>query len=103
MNTGKLGMTLDISSEQGREIILDLVLWADVASESFSPKAMPSWGLDYAALREVNPGIIMLSSSLFGQSGPYSSIAGFGTMGAAAAGFNSIVGWGDRDPAVVVA
>ena len=102
MNAGKLGMTLDISSEQGREIILDLVRWADLVSESFSPKAMPGWGLDYETLREVNPSIIMVSSSLFGQSGPHSSIAGFGTMGAAAAGFNSIVGWGDRDPAVVV-
>lgn len=103
MNTGKLGMTLDISSEVGREVILDLVRWADVVTESFSPRAMRNWGLDYAALREVNPKIIMLSSSLFGQSGPHSEIAGFGTMGAAAAGFNSIVGWPDRDPAMAAA
>ena len=103
MNAGKLGLTLDISSEEGRSVIRDLVGWADVVAESFSPRAMRSWGLDYATLRQINPRIVMLSSSLFGQSGPYSSIAGFGTMGAAAAGFNSIVGWGDRDPAVVAA
>ncbi len=103
MNTGKLGMTLDISSAAGHEVILDLVRWADVITEAFSPKAMRDWGLSYERLREVNPGIIMLSSSLFGQSGPHSGIAGFGPMGAAAAGFNSIVGWGDRDPAAVAA
>ena len=103
MSAGKLGFTLDLGSEEGRAVALDLVRWADVVAESFSPRAMRAWGLDYEHLREVNPKIIMLSSSLFGQSGPYSNIAGFGTMGAAAAGFNMITGWGDREPAMVAA
>ena len=103
MNAGKLGLTLDLGSEEGRAVALDLVRWADVVGESFSPRAMRAWGLSYEQLREVNPRIVMLSSSLFGQSGPYSDIAGFGTMGAAAAGFNMLAGWGDRDPAMVAA
>lgn len=103
MNAGKLGLTLDLSSERGREVFLDLVRWADIVTESFSPRAMRDWGLDYQSLRKTNPRLIMLSSSLFGQSGPLSSLAGFGTMGAAAAGFNSVIGWPDREPAMVAA
>ena len=103
MNAAKLGLTLDLSNPQGRDVFLDLVRWADVVTESFSPKAMRAWGLDYDSLLKVNPQLIMLSSSLFGQSGPLSSLAGFGTMGAAAAGFNSVIGWPDRDPAMVAA
>jgi crotonobetainyl-CoA:carnitine CoA-transferase CaiB-like acyl-CoA transferase len=103
MNAGKLGLTLDLGTDEGRRVALDLVRWADVVMESFSPRAMRGWGLGYEQLREVNPGVIMVSSSLFGQSGPYSEIAGFGTMGAAAAGFNSITGWPDREPAMVAA
>ena len=103
MNAGKLGLTLDLGSKEGRAVALDLVRWADVVSESFSPRAMRGWGLDYEHLREIKPDMIMLSSSLFAQSGPYSQIAGFGFMGAAAAGFNLITGWPDREPAVVAA
>jgi crotonobetainyl-CoA:carnitine CoA-transferase CaiB-like acyl-CoA transferase len=103
MNAGKLGLTLDLGSEDGLAVALDLVRWADVVAESFSPRAMRAWGLGYEQLREINPGIVMLSSSLFGQNGPYSDIAGFGTMGAAAAGFNMTTGWADRDPAMVAA
>ena len=103
MNAGKLGLTLDLTKEEGRAVARDLVRWADVVTESFSPKAMRAWGLDYDSLQEINPGIIMLSSNLFGQTGPLSMFAGFGTMGAAVAGFNSVIGWPDRAPAMVAA
>jgi crotonobetainyl-CoA:carnitine CoA-transferase CaiB-like acyl-CoA transferase len=103
MNAGKLGLTLDLTKEDGRAVARDLVRWADVVTESFSPKAMRGWGLDYDSLKEINPKIIMLSSNLFGQTGPLSMFAGFGTMGAAIAGFNSIIGWPDRAPAMVAA
>src|SRR5438105_12344075 len=69
-NAGKLGITLDLKNPKAREVVFDLVRWADVVTESFSPKAMRSWGLDYAALHEVNPRIIMLSTCLMGQWGP---------------------------------
>ena len=76
-----------------------LVKWADVVVESFSPKAMRAWGFTYEALREVNPGLIMMSTNLNGQTGPHANLAGFGTMGAAAAGFAELHGWPDRMPA----
>ena len=98
MNAGKLGLALDLRKEAAREVVLELARWADVVTESFSPKAMRQLGLDYAALREVNPDVIMLSSCLLGQTGPYAGLAGFGTMAAAISGFFNIAGWPDRPP-----
>jgi benzylsuccinate CoA-transferase BbsF subunit len=102
MNAGKMGLALDMSKPEAREVILDLVKWADVVCESFSPKAMQNWGLGYEDLKKVNPSIIMTSSCLFGQDGPLSNLAGFGTMGASMSGFYAMTGWPDRDPAGVM-
>jgi crotonobetainyl-CoA:carnitine CoA-transferase CaiB-like acyl-CoA transferase len=98
LNAGKLGIAVDIKTDEGRHVILDLVRWADVVLESFSPKAMPNWGLDYATLREVNPRIVMMSSCLFGQTGPLSNLAGYGTMASALTGFTGVTGWADLAP-----
>ena len=95
-NAGKLGIAIDIGNPRAREVILDLVRWADVVTESFSPKAMRKWALDYASLRNIRPDIIMLSTCLFGQTGPLRQIAGFGNMAAAIAGFSNLAGWPDR-------
>ena len=99
MNTGKLPITLNMSKAQSKEVILDLVRWADVVTESFSPRAMKAWGLDYAALRQVKPDIIMLSTCLMGQTGPLAKFAGFGNLAAAISGFFDPTGWPDRAPA----
>jgi len=98
MNAGKLGLALDLRKPAARDVILDLARWADVVTESFSPKAMRQLGLDYAAMAEVNPEVIMLSSCLLGQTGPYADLAGFGTMAGAVSGFFNIAGWPDRPP-----
>jgi crotonobetainyl-CoA:carnitine CoA-transferase CaiB-like acyl-CoA transferase len=100
-NAGKLGITLDLGKPEARDVVLDLVRWADVVTESFSPKAMRNWELAYEDLRQVNPAIIMLSSCLMGQTGPLSKMAGFGTMGASVSGFHNLTGWPDRAPAGV--
>jgi crotonobetainyl-CoA:carnitine CoA-transferase CaiB-like acyl-CoA transferase len=99
LNAGKLSLTLDLSQEAGREIAHDLVRWADVVTESFSPNVMRAWGLDYAALQQVKPDIIMVSTCLMGQSGPFAQFAGFGNLAAAISGFFSLTGWPDRPPA----
>ena len=98
-NAGKIGVTIDPGNPAGREVILDLVRWADVVTESFSPKAMKNWGLDYPALCEVNPSLIMLSSCLMGHTGPRSMVPGYGNMASALAGFHDLTGWPDRSPA----
>ncbi len=99
MNAGKLGLTLDLTRPEARQVVLDLVRWADVVCESFSPKAMRAWGLSYDDLRKVKPDLIMASSCLFGQTGPLSGLAGYGTMGASLSGFYDMTGWPDREPA----
>jgi crotonobetainyl-CoA:carnitine CoA-transferase CaiB-like acyl-CoA transferase len=99
INAGKRMLTLNLTSPEGLEVARDLVRWADVVTESFSPRAMKAFGLDYDSLREINPDIIMLSTCLMGQTGPLSMFAGYGNLAAAIAGFYSITGWEDREPA----
>jgi crotonobetainyl-CoA:carnitine CoA-transferase CaiB-like acyl-CoA transferase len=98
-NAGKRGMTLDLTKPGGCAVALDLVRWADVVTESFSPNVMRAWGLDYESLREVKPDLIMLSTCLMGQTGPLSTFAGFGNLAAAISGFYHLAGWPDRAPA----
>jgi crotonobetainyl-CoA:carnitine CoA-transferase CaiB-like acyl-CoA transferase len=98
-NVGKLGLSLNLATPEARKVVLRLAEWADVVVENFSPKAMKAWGLDYPSLKKVNPGLIMLSSCLNGQTGPQARVAGFGMMGAALAGFGYLTGWPDRNPA----
>jgi crotonobetainyl-CoA:carnitine CoA-transferase CaiB-like acyl-CoA transferase len=100
-NAGKFGISLDIANPATRAVVHDLVRWADVVTESFSPKAMRAWGFDYESLRKINPTLIMLSSCLMGQTGPLAKIAGFGNMAAAISGFTNLTGWPDRPPAGV--
>ena len=97
-NAGKLGLSLDLSRPESRQVVLDLARWADVVTESFAPGQLAKWGLSYAALSAVNPGLIMLSSCLMGQDGPLSRTAGFGNVGAAASGFQVLVGERDAEP-----
>lgn len=98
MGAGKLGLALDLTNPVARDVVLDLVRWADVVVESFSPKAMRAWDLHYERLKDINPGIVMVSSCLMGQSGPMAYYAGFGTMAAAICGFHHVTGWPDRAP-----
>jgi crotonobetainyl-CoA:carnitine CoA-transferase CaiB-like acyl-CoA transferase len=98
-NAGKRMLTLNLACEEGLGVARDLLRWADVVTESFSPRAMKSFGLDYESARAINPGIIMLSTCLMGQTGPLAMFAGYGNLAAAIAGFYTITGWGDREPA----
>jgi crotonobetainyl-CoA:carnitine CoA-transferase CaiB-like acyl-CoA transferase len=98
-NCGKLGLSLDLCTAAGREVLHDLVRWADVLVESYTPGVMRAWGLDFESLRQVNPRLVMVSTSLMGQSGPLSEFAGFGNLAGAITGFYELTGWPDRAPA----
>jgi crotonobetainyl-CoA:carnitine CoA-transferase CaiB-like acyl-CoA transferase len=91
-NTNKLGLSLDLSQESAREVACDLGRWADVVIESFMPGQMARFGLDYDSLRRTNPALVMISTSLMGQTGPYATLAGYGNIGAALSGYQMIVG-----------
>jgi crotonobetainyl-CoA:carnitine CoA-transferase CaiB-like acyl-CoA transferase len=79
--------------------VRDLVAWSDVVLESFTPGTLDRWGLGYDDLRAINPQLIVVSSCVMGQSGPYRDFAGFGNMSASVAGFFDVTGWPDRLPA----
>ena len=98
-NAGKRSLSLDLSKPESRQVVEDLIRWADIATESWAPGAAARMGFGYDDFSAINRQIIMLSSSLLGQSGPYSSLAGYGFMAAAIAGFYEITGWPDRGPA----
>jgi crotonobetainyl-CoA:carnitine CoA-transferase CaiB-like acyl-CoA transferase len=98
MNAGKRELSLDMSKPEALDVIWDLVDWADVVLESFSPKAMKQWGIGYADIKARKPEIVMASSCLMGQTGPLALLAGFGTMAAAISGFFNCAGWVDRAP-----
>jgi len=98
MNQSKLGVAVDLATEQGREVALRMVDWADVVIESFTPGTAEKLGLDYETLRARRPDIVMLSSCMRGQTGPERKYTGFGLQGASLAGFVAITGWPDRAP-----
>ena len=97
-NANKLGLTLDLGAEAGREVALEFVRWADVVTESFAPGVIDNYGLGWETLREVNPDLIMISSCLMGQSGPWRDFTGFGNLAASVTGFQQIASWPDRAP-----
>ncbi len=71
LNTNKKGITLNLKSATGKKIFKQLIADSDILVESFSPHVMPSLGLDYQTLEKVNPRLVMVSISSFGQTGPY--------------------------------
>ena len=97
-NAGKLGLTLNLKQPDGQAVARDLIGWADVVIESFSPGQIERWGLGYESVQSLNPSVIMLSTSLMGQTGPAAKLAGYGNIGASASGYQDLVGWPDRPP-----
>jgi len=97
-NTGKRSITLNLGVEEGRRLFERLVKEAHFVLESFVPGYMDDLGLSYAALREINPGIIMISVTPFGQTGPYRDYAGSDITLMAMGGIMSLTGDRDRPP-----
>lgn len=98
LNRNKRGMTLNLKSEEGRQIFLDLVRDSDVVLENYRPGVMEKLGLGYEDLRKVNPAIIYGAVSGFGHTGPYSKRAGYDIIGQAMSGLMSTTGWPDTPP-----
>lgn len=97
-NTSKRSLSLDLGHERAAEVTRRLLEWADIVVESFSPGTIDRLGIGYEAVRAINPGIIMVSTSLMGQTGPLRKIAGYGYHAAGFAGFLGLTGWPDRAP-----
>jgi crotonobetainyl-CoA:carnitine CoA-transferase CaiB-like acyl-CoA transferase len=97
-NTGKFGLALDLARPEGQAVVRDLAQWADVLVESFVPGQLARWGLSPDGLRAANPRLIGVSTSLMGQTGPASTLGGYGNVGAAMAGYQAIVGREGQTP-----
>lgn len=97
-NTSKLGMQLNLKAPPSRGVLERLVDWADVIVENFSPGTMASLGLDYETLSKRRPDLIMVSGSVYGQTGPLAREWGVDGTGAALSGRLALTGWADRSP-----
>jgi formyl-CoA transferase len=97
----KKSVTLNLRTSEGQAAVKQLVDKADIVVENFRPGRMEQWNLGYEDLAAVNPGIIFVRVTGFGQDGPYSSRAGFGSIGEAMGGLRYIVGEPDGRPSRV--
>lgn len=88
----KKSVTVNLRVEEGQAIIRDLVREADFLLENFRPGTMERWNLSYDELKKINPGLIMIRVSGFGQTGPYAKRAGFGAVGESMGGLRYVCG-----------
>ncbi len=95
----KRSVTCNLRVPEGQEIARKLIAKADILVENFKPGTLEKWGLSPEALHQINPGLIIARMSGYGQTGPYSTRAGFGGIGEAMGGWRYIVGDPDRPPA----
>jgi crotonobetainyl-CoA:carnitine CoA-transferase CaiB-like acyl-CoA transferase len=100
-NRNKRGIVLDLKSDRGREALRRLVAGADVLVENFRPGTLEKWGIGYDALAAVNPRLIHVSITGFGQTGPYRDRAGYDLVAQALGGVMSLTGEPDGAPAKV--
>ncbi len=95
----KRSVSLDLRKPRGQEIARELVAKADILVENFRPGTLEKWGIAPEALHAINPGLIIVRVSGYGQTGPYADRAGFGLVGEAMGGWRYLVGEPDRPPA----
>jgi len=98
LNTNKKGLTLDLQSTRGREILQRLVKVCDVVVENFTPRVMDQIGLDFAAVKALRPDAIMVRMPGFGLDGPWRDNPAFAYAIEAAAGVSWLTGYADRNP-----
>ena len=89
---------VDVKKPEGADVVRRLLATADVFIENFRPGRVKEWALDYDTLREINPGLVMLHVSGYGQTGPYSKRPGVGTLAEAFSGYAHVTGEPDGPP-----
>jgi crotonobetainyl-CoA:carnitine CoA-transferase CaiB-like acyl-CoA transferase len=94
----KRSVTLNLRDARGQDLLRRLAQWADILIENFTPGTMAKWGLGYEDLRGVNPRLVYVSVSGYGQTGPMSSDPGFDVAAVAYSGLTYVTGYPDRPP-----
>lgn len=97
-NTSKKSVTINLTDPRGVEVAKQLVKWADVVVENFGAGYMERIGLSWETLNELRPGIILVSVSVAGRTGPNAGLRGYGNSAAALSGLAALSGWPDRPP-----
>jgi crotonobetainyl-CoA:carnitine CoA-transferase CaiB-like acyl-CoA transferase len=100
VSRNKKCITMDIGHPAGADLLRQLVAGADVLLDGFRPGTMERWGVGWDVLHVLNPRLVMVRVSGFGQTGPYSSRPGFGTLAEAMSGFAHLVGQPDAPPSL---
>jgi formyl-CoA transferase len=98
LNRGKRSITINLKTDEGKRLFVELVKRCDVVLENFRPGTMERLGLGYERLREANPRLVYAAISGFGQYGPYRERPGYDIIGQAMGGLLSITGWPDGPP-----
>jgi crotonobetainyl-CoA:carnitine CoA-transferase CaiB-like acyl-CoA transferase len=98
VNLNKRCITLDLQTPEGMDIFERLVPFADVVAENFSPRVMGNLGIDYEALRQIRPDLVMISLSAYGGSGPWRNTLGIGGTVEPTSGQSSLLGYRDSQP-----
>lgn len=94
----KRSVTLDLRQSEAHEVMKRLLVDADILIENFRPGTLEKWGLGWDVLREINPRLVMLRVSGYGQTGPYRDLPGFGVIGEAMGGLRHLSGEPGRTP-----
>jgi crotonobetainyl-CoA:carnitine CoA-transferase CaiB-like acyl-CoA transferase len=97
VNRGKLGLSLNLTTERGREVLKDLVRSSDVLIENFAPGVMERLGLSYKDLSAVNERLVMASLSAYGQQGPSRTFPAYGPAITALGGFDALIGYSPEE------
>jgi benzylsuccinate CoA-transferase BbsF subunit len=98
MNPGVYGITLNLKHPRIMEVMTRIVKWADVVVENFAGGVMERRGLGYEDLKKIKPDIIMLSAAIYGQTGPYAEVPGYGGTLTALTGLPYVTGFPDQMP-----
>lgn len=98
-NTGKLGITLNLRTARGKEILREIIARSDVVAENFAKGVLERWGFGYATLKQIKPDIIYVSNCGFGHFGPYSDFKTWGPIVQAMSGLTFTSGLPDKEPA----
>ncbi|MBI2957727.1 MAG: CoA transferase [Chloroflexi bacterium] len=94
----KYGLALNMNIPEGIDVARRLISRGDIVVENFIPGTLDKWGLGYNELVKLKPDIILVSISLYGQTGPYARRGGWGSFAEGMSGFWNLIGWGDRGP-----
>jgi formyl-CoA transferase len=94
----KKSLTVNLKSVEGQAIVKDLVRDADIVIENFRPGTLEGWGLGWEQLSAINPALIMVRISGYGQTGPYSTRPGFAAIAESMGGLRNVSGYPDRPP-----